>query len=85
MISLFRKVYSDYTKTYIYTKKDILGSIIISNNVDLFTSVVVFESLLFISLSLLLLCHSKLDIDYLYMAYADIMAKVRPFCLMVNC
>uniref|UniRef100_A0A672NYN4 Ryanodine receptor 1 n=1 Tax=Sinocyclocheilus grahami TaxID=75366 RepID=A0A672NYN4_SINGR len=27
---------------------------------------------------------SKLDIDYLYMAYADIMAKVRPLCLMVN-
>uniref|UniRef100_A0A8C1M1U5 Ryanodine receptor 1a (skeletal) n=1 Tax=Cyprinus carpio TaxID=7962 RepID=A0A8C1M1U5_CYPCA len=25
---------------------------------------------------------SKLDIDYLYMAYADIMAKVRPLCLM---
>ncbi len=33
---------------------------------------------------LLLFCHSKLDIDYLYMAYADIMAKVRPLCLMVN-
>uniref|UniRef100_A0A8C1G5L1 Ryanodine receptor 1a (skeletal) n=1 Tax=Cyprinus carpio TaxID=7962 RepID=A0A8C1G5L1_CYPCA len=27
---------------------------------------------------------SKLDIDYLYMAYADIMAKVRPLCLMIN-
>lgn len=32
----------------------------------------------------LMLCCSKLDIDYLYMSYADIMAKVRPLCLIVT-